>query len=69
MTENIKSSFQESIKNASWLDAPTKMAALNKLDYIIAFISHESWLKNSEIIEKIYVGVSNNLSNSIYHIY
>lgn len=62
MTENIKSSFQETIKNAPWLDASTKMAALNKLDYMIAFISHESWLKSSEIIEKIYVGVSNSLS-------
>lgn len=61
MTENIKSSFRDKVKKAPWLDDVTKMAALSKLDYLNAFISHEDWLKDSQIIESDYAKVNKNL--------
>lgn len=57
MTENIKSSFRDKVKKAPWLDDVTKMAALSKLDYLNAFISHEDWLKDSQIIESDYAKI------------
>lgn len=63
MTENIKSSFRDKVKKAPWLDDITKMAALSKLDYLNAFISHQDWLKDSQIIESDYAKV-----NKIYSV-
>lgn len=58
MTENVRKSFEKTIKNAQWMDKSTRKEAIRKLNKIEVIISHENWIESLEEIENKYADVS-----------
>ncbi|KAM7249075.1 hypothetical protein ACFE04_004062 [Oxalis oulophora] len=54
MVSNLRDAFEDTITESTWLDSSTKMAALNKLQFITQIISYQDWMLNPKIIELIY---------------
>lgn len=58
MLDYMRRAFEDTIIKSSWLDTGTKMAALNKLQYIRQSISFENWMLNPAELEEGYRDVS-----------
>lgn len=63
MAENVRKSFEETIKNAQWLDETTREEAISKVKKIELVISHEKWVENLQEIENKYADVSRYFEN------
>lgn len=58
MLQYLRKAFEDTIINSEWLDTGTKMAALNKLQYIRQSISFENWMLTPSELEEGYRSVS-----------
>lgn len=54
MFENIKHSFEKSIKKARWLDDYTRRTALKKIKNMTAYIGFPDSMVDLETVEKEY---------------
>lgn len=54
MVSNIREAYRESITQITWLDAATKMAALNKLKSLTENISFSDWMADPKTVDAGY---------------
>jgi len=58
MVDNIIAAFSHQLRNAEWMDEPTKLSALSKLNSITLFIGYPEWYNNVSALYAYYDGVS-----------
>ena len=69
MVDNIVAAFSYQLRNADWMDEPTKRSALDKVDSMIFFIGYPEWFQhNVSALSAYYDGVrsKNNFLICIY---
>lgn len=54
MTENIRSTFADKIKNLPWLDENTRSKAIQKLNSTKTNIGYPEWMNDSQKIDQYY---------------
>ena len=62
MVDNIIAAFAHQLRNAEWMDEPTKLSALTKLNSINLFIGYPEWYNNVSALYAYYDGVSRYVS-------
>lgn len=62
MINNIRESFNNLVRDISWMDDPTKCVTLDKSLAMRSLIGYPEWLRNGSQLDEYYAGVNHNES-------
>lgn len=62
MINNIRESFNNLVRDISWMDDPTKCVTLEKSLAMRSLIGYPEWLRNGSKLDEYYAGVNHNES-------
>ena len=57
MIGHLKSAFNDLVKESQWMDADTKVRALEKAAAMKEFIAYPDWIRNKTALTAYYKGV------------
>ena len=58
MVDNIVAAFSQELRNAEWMDDPTKISALDKVKSMTQLVGYPEWYHNESALYAYYDGVN-----------
>ena len=61
MIANLQTAFSSLVEESDWMDAETKILAMEKATAMKQFLAYPDWVRNKTALEMAYSGVTHSI--------